>query len=319
MRILSDLDFPSGPDIAALAAWDEAGFPVGPGEDFAAYRERLKKKAAAVEALWKRLDEKAETTVFESVRVTAKDRIPAEILREAAEITGPLYGFAFKEFPGFFLSRDVGLLWGGCLITDTESPLGIFFIRESFRKKKRFFIYRRQELMAHELCHAARHELADWAMDEFFAYQTSPSRLRRYLGNCFIRQSDALFFMLPAVLLLLAQVLQSFLLPRLWIWPFWIAALGYPAWLLIRNQLGRNRLFRAERNLRRSGMENARQILFRATAEERRELAAAKTPDALEGFFRKHGGELRWQVTLFRFGSGKAVRQEAADIPKNIS
>ena len=138
-------------------------------------------------------------------------------------------------------------------------------------------------------------------MDEFFAYQTSPSKLRRYIGNCFIRQSDALFFMFPAVLLLAAQVVQSFLLPRLWIWPFWIAALGYPAWLLLRNQLGRNRLFRAERNLENFGAGEARKILFRATAEERRELAALKTREDFAGFLEKHGEELRWQVTLYRF------------------
>ena len=140
MRILSDLDFPDGPELAALAAWDEAGFPVGPGEDFTAYRERLKKKADAVGSLQRELDEKGSATVFNELEVTAPDRVPPEILNEAAETTGPLYGFAFRRFPGFFLSKNVGLLWGGCLITDTESPLGVFFIRESFRKKPRFFI-----------------------------------------------------------------------------------------------------------------------------------------------------------------------------------
>lgn len=314
MHILSDLDLPEVPDLPILAAWDEAGFPAGPGEDFAAYRNRLIKKSAALEDLEKKLAAQGETTVFESIKVAEKDRIPDEILREAAEVTGPLYGFAFRKFPGFFISENVGLLWGGCLVTDTESPLGVFFIRENFREKKRFFIYRRKELLAHELCHAARHELADWEMDEFFAYQTSPSRLRRYLGNCFIRQFDAVFFALPAMILLAAQILQSLLLPRLPIWPFWIAALGYPCWLLLRNQFGRNRFFRAERNLQKFGMKNANAILFRATADERKELAALKNRTDLADFLRRHGKELRWRVTLFRFGG------ETADNPeKNLS
>jgi len=310
MRILSDLELPEDPDLTTLAAWDEAGFPAGPGEDLAAYRARLTKKAAALETFEKNLAEHSKTTVFESIEVSEKDRIPNEILQEAADITAPLYGFAFKRFPGFFLSENVGLLWGGCLVTDTESPLGIFFIRESFRNKKKFFIYRRQELMAHELCHAARHELADWAMDEFFAYQTSPSRLRRYLGNCFIRQLDAVFFALPAMILLAAQAIQSFLMPRLPIWPFWIAALGYPGWLLVRNQLGRCRLFKAEKKLKQFGMENARAILFRSTAEERKELAALKNRTDLADFLRRHGEELRWRVTLFRFGGASADNSE---------
>ena len=310
MSVLSDLELPEVPDPAVLAAWDEAGFPAGPGEDFAAYRARLREKADAVEALEKELSEHGETTVFGSLKVSEKDRIPSGILHEAAEITFPLYGFAFSRFPGFFLSENVGLLWGGCLITDTESPLGVFFIRESFRTRKRFFIYRRQELLAHELCHAARHELADWAMDEFFAYQTSPSRLRRYLGNCFIRQSDAIFFALPAIVLLAAQTAQSFLLPRLPIWPFWIAALGYPCLLFLRNHLGRRRLFRAEKNLKRFGMRNARAILFRATGEERKELAELKDQAGFAEFLKRHGEELRWRVTLFRFGGTAADNPE---------
>ena len=36
-------------------------------------------------------------------------------LPEADELTGELYDFRTVHVPGFFLSRDVGLLWGGCM------------------------------------------------------------------------------------------------------------------------------------------------------------------------------------------------------------
>jgi hypothetical protein len=301
MHVLNDLELPESADPVILSQWDEAGYFPGPGEDLMAYRARLEAKKQCIEELDTKLAATGEATVFETLKVYEKERISPEILEEAAEVTSKLYGFAFKRFPGFFLSENVGLLWGGCLVTDTESPLGVFFIRASFRKKQRFFIYCRRELMAHELCHAARHELSDWEMDEFFAYQTSPSRLRRYLGNCFIRQLDAVFFMLPAILLLAAQVVQSFWLPRLTMWPFWIAALGYPAWLLIRNQYGRNRLFRAEKKLVSFGITEPRKVLFRCTAEERYRIAAMKSVEDLRRFAAEKAGELRWKVILHRF------------------
>lgn len=297
----SNFQLPETADPVLLSEWDEAGYPPGPGESLEQYRARLTAKKECMDALNAELAEKGEATVFQTLKVWEKERIPSGILEEAAEVTSPLYGFSFNSFPGFFLSENVGLLWGGCLVTDTESPMGIFFIRASFRNKKRFFIYRRQELMAHELCHAARHELSDWDMDEFFAYQTSPSRLRRYLGNCFIRQMDAVLFMLPALLLLGAQAAQSFWLPSMPVWPFWAAAVGYPLWLLIRNQLGRNRLFRAEKRLSGFGIPEPRKVLFRCTAEERKEIGKLKNADDFQLFLKKKEEDLRWKVIRYRF------------------
>ncbi len=305
----------TGPvDLTLLTALDAAGLPAGPGETLENYRARLKERRRLLEQLDRDLEEHSEVTVFESVKVSAADRIPDDIIAEAAEVTEPLYGFSVRKFPGFFLSRDVGLLWGGCLISDTEMPLAIFFIRASFRKKRRFFIYNRRELLAHELCHSFRQELRDVALEEFFAYQTSPSRLRRYLGNCFIRQRDALFFTIPALLLMTVQVLQSFVWPHLPVWPFWLPALGYPCWLLLRNARSRGEYFRAYRKLEEFGVANPRAVLFRLTAGERRAIAAMRQQSELEAMAETAAaaGEVRWQVIRHRFfhslpGKGEIV------------
>ena len=89
-----------------------------------------------------------------------------------------------------------------------------------------------------------RQPLRDVPLEEFFAYRTSPSPFRRYLGNCFIRDYDALLFVIPVFILLGSVLLQSFWLPALPVWPFWIVALAYPAYLLFRNA----RSFFAARN-----------------------------------------------------------------------
>ncbi len=295
-----DLDTLKPDDWAALAALDAAGRPAGPGEDFTAYRNRLLARQQAEHELYAALEFEPTVELFGEVRVSAEDRIPREIVAEAAEITEPLYGFAVPDFPGFFLSHDVGALWGGCLISDTELPLAIFLIRENFREKERFFIYNRRELLAHELCHSARQELHDVMLEEFFAYQTSPSRLRRYLGNCFIRQRDALCFVIPSLLLLIMQLIQSFVWERLPVWPFWIAALGYPAWLLIRNAASRHGYFKACRRLAAFGVAHPAAVLFRVTAQERAEIGRLADPAAWAAYV-KARTEIRWQVIRYRF------------------
>ena len=289
-------------DLDALAAWDAAGMIVGPGEDLAQYRERLLARFAAEQELYDALAQDGKAEVFDGIEVRQEDRIPTEILQEAADLTQELYGFEVRHFPGFFLSKDVGLLWGGCMISDTELPLAMFLIRSSFRNKERFFIYNRRELQAHELCHFARKEFKDVFLDEFFAYQTSPSGLRRYLGNCFIHQRDALYFMIPALVLLLAQSLQFFVWHHFQAEWFWIPAIGMPMYLLWRNEWSRRGYFRAVKTLRKFGVTAAEKVLFRATPAERRELGAIRSAEELQEYLAAHQQtELRWRVIAHRF------------------
>ncbi len=287
--------------IAELAMLDEAGFPVAPGEDITAYRERQANYHKALEALENELAENDKVSLFDFVKVSHADRIPSEIIAESADITMPLYGFAVRDFPGFFLSESIGLLWGGCLIYDREIPPAIFLIRSSFRNKKRFFIYRREELLAHELCHSFRQELMDTELEEFFAYRTSPSKLRRYMGNCFIRERDALIFVIPSMLLLAAQLIQTFWLPGFPAWLFWIPALAAPAWLMLKNTMSRRKYFRAEKKLKSFGVANPLPILFRMTAAERLEAGNLQTQEDFDAFIQKKSRELRWQVIIHRF------------------
>ena len=289
-------------DLAGLAAWDAAGMPPGPGESFAAYQQRLISCEQQLEAMEKVLAEEGRTRLFDNIEVTAADRVPPELLHEAAEITAPLYGFAVRRCPGFFLSRDVGALWGGCLINDSEGAVpAVFFLRSHFRTQERFFIYNRRELQAHELCHLARQMIRDPELEEFFAYQTSPSRFRRYLGNCFVRQRDALYFMVPALLLFVAQMLQFFWYPRMLTWPFWIAAVGFPLYLLLRNAMGRENYFRAQNRLLACGVTAAQQVLFRTTAAEREEIRKLNGPADWEAFLAGKQQDLRWRIIRYRF------------------
>ena len=281
-----------------LLELDRAGFLPAPGESADAFFARVAAVETAENELREELAQKREAVVFDSIRISADDAIPPEIVEEAGDLTDRLYGFRTRHVPGFFLTRGVGLLWGGCMIGDTVEPLAVFLIRGAFRNRRRWLLYRRDELLAHELCHSMRQPLHDQELEEFFAYRTSPSPLRRYLGNCFIHDRDAVLFVLPMLLLAAAQTVQSFWYARLPVWPFWILAPLYLIRLLIRNQRSRCRCFAAARMLERWGIARPFAVLMRCTTPEIRRIAKMKEFREFEELF---SGDLRWLIFTARF------------------
>ena len=241
--------------------------------------------------------------------------IDAGIVSEAAEKTENLFGFRADWVPAFFPTRGLGLLWGGCTVI-TDSGFPVFFLRRGFRTKPKWFIYRRDELLAHELCHAVRGCLEDEPYEEHFAYMTSDSAFRRWTGNCFRREWDAIAFLIPVVLLLAVQVVVYTGLLNLPLWPFWIFAFAFPAFLIVRNIPDRRRFFAARRKLERSGFEKPDAALFRMTTDEIRTLA--RTPDdEMEAFLEnKSGAELRWQILIQRFHTRKTETPHENSIPE---
>lgn len=240
--------------------------------------------------------------VLEGVTVKSKDKIAPGLLQPGYELTEKLYGFAAVSVPGFFLTGKVGLLWGGCCIGNDDGTRTVFLLRNIFRKREKWWCYHRTELAAHELCHAARFALNDPEAEEFFAYQTSDRKLRRYLGNCFIYGYDALGFLLPVLFLPLAQYIRLFQYPDLWLWPFWLLAAAYPVFLLCRNQKTRFTVFRAKKKLAELYPGREMAILFRSTVKEMKAIGRTPSSGELEQLL-QHWAEtsVRWQVILHRF------------------
>ena len=289
-------------NIEELTALDAAGFIAGRGETEAEYLERVSRIRAAHADFLDRLQADGSAKALDDITVKGADAIPPGFYDAPAETTRKLYGFEVRHVPGFFLSRQVGLLWGGCLIGDPELDFSLFLLRGSFRKREKWLFYSRNELLAHELCHSARQALGEVTLEEFFAYQTSPSRLRRSLGNCFIRDRDAVLFVLPSLLLLGAEIVRGFLFPSFPAWIFWILALAYPAYLLIRNQISLNLVRRARKALVRCGVSEPFAVMFRCTREELEAIAGFSTADELRAFAAaREAGEVRWRIIRERF------------------
>lgn len=297
------MSFPEA-ELARGAELDGAGFLPRRGESAEQFFRRVETILGIHREFEAELAAAGEVGVY-GLQLRSQDRIPDEIIGEAEEVTDRLYSFRTRHVPGFFLSRDVGLLWGGCMICDPDHPLSVFLIRGAFRKRQRWLFYNRRELLAHELCHSMRQSLEEITLEEYFAYQTSPSRLRRYLGNCFIREYDAIWFVIPALLLLLAQVAQSFWLPGLPVWPFWPVALAYPAFLLIRNGISRRLVKRAAKKLAAFGVEKPSAVLFRLDRGEIRRIGAMERPGEFEQYAaERKESDFRWAILYARFLTG---------------
>ena len=297
------MSFPEA-ELARGVELDGAGFLPRRGESAEQFFRRVETILGIHREFEAELAAAGEVGVY-GLQLRSQDRIPDEIIGEAEEVPDRLYRVRTRHVPGFFLSRDVGLLWGGCMICDPDHPLSVFLIRGAFRKRQRWLFYNRRELLAHELCHSMRQSLEEIMLEEYFAYQTSPSRLRRYLGNCFIREYDAIWFVIPALLLLLAQVAQSFWLPGLPVWPFWPVALAYPAFLLIRNGISRRLVKRAAKKLAAFGVEKPSAVLFRLDCGEIRRIGAMERPGEFEQYAaERKESDFRWAILYARFLTG---------------
>ena len=286
-----------------LLLLDHAGFLAAPGMSEAEFVSNARQILETHRRFDESLEQEGSAGVFDIVTVTPQDRIAPEIIDEAAGITENLYGFSVRHVPGFYLTRAVGLLWGGCMLGDQDEHFSVMLLRDAFKKRRRFLSYTRDELLAHELCHSVRQSLAEISLEEYFAYRCSRSPIRRYLGNCFIRDIDALLFVIPIMFLPAVELLRAFLLPGLPVWPFWILAMLYPAFLLIRNALSRRIVSRAREALTSCGAAKVEAILFRSTPGEMKQISGFRgEPDK----FRKWAEELaktelRWQIILRRF------------------
>ncbi len=217
------------------------------------------------------------------------------------ERTNELYGFSADTVRGYFIPRGIGPLWAGCAVVSEAGQMFIL-LREAFRQKEKWLIYSRTELIAHEQCHSARMVLNDDMFEEHFAYLASGSAFRRICGNAFRTAADPLLFLAGFPVFLIVEILvYSGLLPSLPLWPFFLLACIYPAFLFFRSLYSWRLYLRAKKNLRAAGLHRVKAVLFRSVSSEIREFAALK-PEQIIPVIQKYAEKnLRWQIIRRRF------------------
>lgn len=255
-------------DWSTLLEFDRQGLFPAPGEDAKEFAERMSCLAGAVNELNDNLQNHPIYEITPGIKLEASLKIPETLRSEALNLVNDLYGVKPRWVPGFFADESFGALWGGCALSDSESGLVLFIIRKLFARKRRWLFYDRRELMAHEMTHASHQSLNEWQLEEYFAYRTAKSQLRKFFGGCFIRKYDAAGFLGPILLLPVVQLLNLFGIVSLPMTFFWILAAIYPGYLIARCSLIARTVNQARNFLILQKVKQPDAVLFRLTYEE---------------------------------------------------
>ncbi|UDQ97590.1 hypothetical protein AAEX28_11320 [Lentisphaerota bacterium WC36G] len=286
-----------------LVEFDKNGLFLAGNENAADFKKRMQLLLDNLQKVDTGIVKNDDYEIFDGITASKNDIIPDSIMNEAGETTSKLFNFSATWVPGFFLSKSLGFMWGGCAAYFPESGLSMFLIRKNFKDNEKFFIYKRTELLSHELCHAARLPLNDSAYEEHFAYMTSKSKLRQYFGNCFQGRWDAHLFLGPVLLLLAVQIFRTFIAPSsdVMIAPFWFLITIYPIYMLLRSHKQRKEYYNAFKNLSALAVNEPKAVLFRSVKDEISRMALLKDKALLNFITYKCKESLRWRIISKRF------------------
>lgn len=197
------------------------------------------------------------------------DAATKEILHHTAHKTEELYGIIPTWVPLFFSNYKLAPWLGGCAwifqLTETSPTSAFLQLRSAFKRHPIYLgIYDRNELIAHELSHVGRMMYEEPRFEEFFAYQSSPSTFRRWIGPLFQSSKESFFFVLVLAMVLIANLaLHS----NVWIniIPVLLILMG-----LVRLSIRHNQMAKAHSKLKQfiHNHHHARHLLYRLTDKE---------------------------------------------------
>lgn len=268
------------PDTLTLAGLDRQGFLPAHDEDEAAFRAR----AAATLAWSAELRERPLVVPGLEAPFQPGDRLGPADLEELGRAALERYGILCSWVPAYWTDAGLPRLAGGQAFQFGEGGLwrACFQLKARFRASRRWLIYDAGEIVAHEMCHAARFPLAGRLYEESFAYALSPSRLRRAAGSLLVDGRDG-SLLLGSLGISLAWDLAQLA----WLPPWWARHLGkLPILAVIALGIARSvriraALKRAAANLEALSPGRSQRILFRLDDDEIGALAAL-SPESAE-------------------------------------
>lgn len=189
--------------------WNEQGFIPGQEESETAFQGRV----TFCLNLREHLEEIPEFP-FKANNSTGSQELWEEVL----PLTQELYGIRPQWVPIFFSNYRLAPWHGGCAwifqLTEQTPTTAFLQLRNHFFKATHFLgIYHRRELTAHELAHVGRMLYQEPQFEEILAYQSSPSRWRRWLGPLVQSSSESLILVVLLTLMIVFDLVQLFLEP----------------------------------------------------------------------------------------------------------
>lgn len=189
--------------ITHYTQWNFQGFIPGPQEDESSFLERISFCIDLIPHLQK------ETSVDLPFDLT--ERAPLSSLQGSLSITEEFYGIRPDWVPIFFSNHQLTPWHGGCawiFQLHSHSPLASFLqLRASLKQNDSFLgLYKRNELISHELAHVGRMSFDEPKYEEFFAYSSSPSKWRAWWGPMIQSSKESLYFVFLLAFLFIADL-----------------------------------------------------------------------------------------------------------------
>lgn len=204
--------------------WNAQGFIPGPEETEADFATRI--------AYCQNLEQHLIQQTGAKLPFAKGDEAPNNMIEEAMPLAEELYGIAPRWVPLFLSNHQLSPWHGGCawiFQLDNHTPTAAFLqLRAQFRHSTEYLkIYRRKELIVHEMAHVGRMMYHEPQFEEMLAYQSSSSSWRRWLGPIVQSSRETLWF----IILLGIVILSDFALisvgigSDVWAWSIKLAPL----------------------------------------------------------------------------------------------
>lgn len=143
-----------------------------------------------------------------------QDKIPPHQKTKSLLLTEQLYDISPNWMQGFYSNHSLALWHAGCAwISPKSSPPKVYLqLRNTFKTSSRYlWIYKRDEILAHELSHIGRMSFNEPIFEEILAYKTSHSSIRRWIGPSIDSPQEAFIFTLSIAIIVFLDYLLLFL------------------------------------------------------------------------------------------------------------
>ena len=305
MHLLTDDTFQKlkDEDLETLVHLDDHGLLIGPDETLDEFIKRLQTLKKRISEL-NELEDKLE---IYDLSLKIDNRIPPDVFKECEDVNESLYKFKIDWVPGFYTNESMGLLFAGGAIYSYDDFFPVFIIREAYKEQKKWWIYPRKELMAHELTHIAHVGYEVDNFEELFAYQTSESAFRRIMGGVFRTTRDTYLLLGSVMFASLSQIINTLVRPPEEAWHFpmpqiFIFTGLVLVYLSITYGLTMGKFKKAKKRVAEYFSEDvAMAVLFRCDETEIAEIASIKAGTLEEWLKNKQKKSVRWRVTLKKF------------------
>lgn len=284
-----------------LLRYNQLGLIPGPGENEIELLNRAKYCLS--------LRDSFETKLTENAPFSPENRASAKILEESFEITQRLYDIKPDWIPVFFSNYKLAFWHGGCawIFQENEkTPMGAFFqLRQVFRDSTTYLgIYRRDELIAHELSHVGRMMFEEQRFEEVLAYRSDHSRFRRYFGPIMQSSWESALFVLILFLIIVTDFsLSEFLSRQAYQHIMWLKLVPFGMVLYALGRLWKRQRqsSRCLSRLQDIVSEKADAVIYRLTDEEIGKFAEMTSDDILKYAEEYRGKSLRWKVIYLAY------------------